>query len=214
MNPSISIIVPVYNVGAYLARCLDSVLAQTFQDFEIICVDDASTDNSYKILLEYAANDSRFLIFQNGHNGGLSYTRNVGLEKARGKYVYFLDSDDAIVPDCLKKIYDTAEAKDADIVAFGAIEKEEGKKDKLYSFLEEMCNKVWDGRNLFVELHGTINYIGPVPFNLWRKSFLAQFKLKFYEGIYHEDNLFSFFCPDIRSKGRLYSRFVLSLLPS
>lgn len=96
------------------------MLAQTFQDFEIICVDDASTDNSHEILLEYAAMDSRFQILRNGHNGGLSYTRNVGLEKARGKYVYFLDADDAIVPDCLKKVYDAAETTDAYIVDFGA----------------------------------------------------------------------------------------------
>lgn len=188
----LSIIIPVYNVDLYLTRCLDSVLAQTFQDFEIICIDDASTDDSYRILREYAEKDSRIRILRNEQNKGLSYTRNTGLEHAQGEYVYFLDSDDAITPDCIAKISGVAEDTDADIVVFGAIEKEGEKQISVYTFPNEVCNRIWDGKKLFTVLHKTIGFVPPVQFKLWRRDFLAKAGLRFYEGIYHEDELFYF----------------------
>ena len=98
--PLISVIVPVYNVAPYLRDCLDSVLRQKFGDFELICVDDGSTDGSSVILGEYAEKDMRVHIVRRA-NGGLSAARNSGLEVAVGEYVYFLDGDDSIVPDAL-----------------------------------------------------------------------------------------------------------------
>lgn len=192
MNPAITIIVPVYNVETYLRRCLDSVMAQTFTDFEVICIDDASTDSSFKILCEYAGRDNRFQLLQNERNRGLSFTRNVGLRHAKGKYVYFLDSDDDIVPECLELAQIAAESTDAEIVFWGYRDKKGDEKENLFPIAGYICGKIWNGRELFVEL-GKIPYVmSPVQFKLWRKSFLEQFGLQFYEGIYHEDILFSF----------------------
>lgn len=95
--PVVSVIIPVYNTEAYLPRCLDSLLAQTYTDFEIICVDDGSTDNSGRICDEYARKDSRIRVVHIP-NGGVSNARNTGLELARGEYILFVDSDDWVEP--------------------------------------------------------------------------------------------------------------------
>lgn len=112
MTPFFSIIVPVYNVAPYLRECLDSVLAQTFADWECICVDDGSTDGSGGILDEYAAKDSRFRVFHQT-NAGVSAARNKGLDEISASigeeigYVWFVDSDDSINPDSLFWLHDT-----------------------------------------------------------------------------------------------------------
>ena len=100
MSPAFSIIIPVYNVAPYLRECLDSVLAQTFTDWECICIDDGSTDGSGAILDEYAAKDSRFRVFHQ-QNAGVSAARNKGLDEAQGEWVCFVDGDDAIAPNWL-----------------------------------------------------------------------------------------------------------------
>ena len=97
----ISIIVPVYNVEKYLSRCVDSILNQTFTDFELILVDDGSTDNSAKICDEYAEKDCRIKVIHK-ENGGVSSARNVGLENAVGEYIMFCDSDDFVDKDWIK----------------------------------------------------------------------------------------------------------------
>ncbi len=94
---TISIIVPVYNTGKYLRRCLDSILAQTFEDFEIICVDDHSTDDSCEIIKEYAQKDRRVVELENPEKGVCS-ARNFGIDNARGEYIGFIDSDDFVQP--------------------------------------------------------------------------------------------------------------------
>ena len=93
MTPKISVIIPVYNTEKYLHRCIDSVLAQTYQDFELLLIDDGSKDSSGAICDEYAAKDTRVRVFHK-ENGGVSDTRNYGLDLAQGKYLMFLDSDD------------------------------------------------------------------------------------------------------------------------
>lgn len=115
--PAISIIIPVYNVEKYLRRCLDSVLGQTFADWQAICVNDGSPDGSAAILSEYAARDSRFVIV-NKENGGLSDARNAGLPHATGQYVMYLDSDDFIHPQTMEIAHFLASRDDADIVSF------------------------------------------------------------------------------------------------
>ena len=97
----VSIVVPVYNVERYLARCLDSCLIQTFSDIEIICVNDGSTDSSLEILQAYANLDSRVKIITKD-NGGLSSARNVGIENAVGEYILCVDSDDYISSTTIK----------------------------------------------------------------------------------------------------------------
>lgn len=115
--PKISIIVPVYNVERFLARCLDSVLRQTYRDFEIICVNDGSTDNSLGILELYQKKDKRLYIL-NQENQGSSVARNNGLKLASGEFVYFLDSDDAIHPQCMEVVLGIAEKYSAELVCF------------------------------------------------------------------------------------------------
>lgn len=102
METLISIIIPVYNVEKYLQDCVDSVRKQTYKNLEIILIDDGSTDNSGKMCDEYKKQDARIKVFHKS-NGGLSDARNLGLEKATGQYVYFLDSDD-ILPQCAIEI--------------------------------------------------------------------------------------------------------------
>ena len=117
MAPKISIIIPMYNVEKYLRRCLDSVKNQTFQDWQAICVDDGSPDNSGKIAESYAADDKRFVVVHK-ENGGLSDARNAGMPKATGEYIMFLDSDDFIHPQTMEIAYSLAQRNNSDIVSF------------------------------------------------------------------------------------------------
>ena len=103
MNSLVSIIVPVYNAEKYLPRCIDSILGQSFSDFELLLINDGSKDNSGKICDGYAANDSRVRVFHK-ENGGASAARNYGLDNATGKYVCFVDADDWVDKDYLKQL--------------------------------------------------------------------------------------------------------------
>lgn len=114
MNPIISIIVPVYNVEEYLQRCIDSILNQSFKNFELILVNDGSTDNSLKICKEYLLNDPRVKII-NKENGGLSSARNAGINIAKGRYIGFVDSDDWINKEMYKILYELCEKNNSDI---------------------------------------------------------------------------------------------------
>ena len=111
----VSVIIPVYNVERYLARCLDSVIAQTYRDIEIICVNDGSTDGSAAILDDYARRDSRIRIVTQP-NGGLSAARNSGLEIFRGDWVVFVDSDDWIPPYAIETFLKAGEESGAPVV--------------------------------------------------------------------------------------------------
>lgn len=115
--PAISIIIPVYNVEKYLRRCLDSVLNQTFADWQAICVNDGSPDNSAAILEEYAARDKRFVVVTQ-KNGGLSDARNTGMKYATGEYIMYLDSDDFIHPQTMEIAHYMARRDGTDIVSF------------------------------------------------------------------------------------------------
>lgn len=115
--PAISIIIPVYNVEKYLRRCLDSVLNQTFSDWQAICVNDGSPDGSDKILAEYVSRDKRFVIV-NKENGGLSDARNAGMKYATGDYIMYLDSDDFIHPQTMEIAHYMAVRDGSDIVSW------------------------------------------------------------------------------------------------
>lgn len=114
MAPALSIIVPVYNAEKYLCKCIDSILEQTFADFELILVDDGSRDASGAICDRYAARDGRVKVIHK-ENGGISSARNAGLESARGGYVGFVDSDDWIAPEMYRRLYESAFGAHADI---------------------------------------------------------------------------------------------------
>lgn len=115
MNPKISIIIPVFNQEKYLARCLDSILAQTFEDFEVVCVDDHSSDLSMEILSEYVKKDSRVVKLENPGKGVCS-ARNFGIDNARGEYIGFVDSDDFIQPQMYEYLLKALTENNCDMV--------------------------------------------------------------------------------------------------
>lgn len=117
MKPKISIIIPMWGVEKYLRRCLDSVLNQTFTDWQAICVDDGGPDKSGEIAEEYAARDKRFIVLHK-ENGGLSDARNYGMPYATGDYIMYMDSDDFIHPQTMEIAYDIAKKNKSDIVSF------------------------------------------------------------------------------------------------
>lgn len=141
----ISIIVPVYNVEKYLHKCLDSILAQTFKEFEVILVDDGSSDNSGKICDEYAKKDSRVKVFHK-ENAGVSSARNLGLKEASGEWIVFIDSDDYISKDFLECDYSTT----ADVIqkSYDIINEDSG-----LSTLHKVTNKIIEDKEEFYRFY-------------------------------------------------------------
>ena len=127
MYPKISIIVPVYKVEQYLPKCIDSILSQTFTDFEVLLINDGSPDNSGKICDEYALNDSRIKVFHK-ENGGVSSARNFGIDNARGEWITFIDSDDYIQSGYIEGLYaPIAQGEVVDFVHGGCVNVKDGK---------------------------------------------------------------------------------------
>lgn len=194
---SVSVIIPVYNVESYVAECLESVLRQNFESFEIICVDDCSQDSSMEIVRDYAQKDKRIEIITHSCNQGLAAARNTGIKNAKGKYILFVDSDDKIIPGTLSELFVFAEENSADIVYFDykkiyecemELSQDKSKKN-CYDYLG-----IYSGREFFCLLAREKNLKIEVWRQLFRKDFLLQNDIRFYEGILHEDNLFSFIC--------------------
>lgn len=184
-----SVVIPVYNVEQYLKDCLDSVLHQTFVDWEAICVNDGSTDQSLTILEEYASQDGRFKII-NQSNGGLSSARNSGLKAVGGEYVVFLDSDDWLEENALEIM--SKKLNGEDLLCFSGrrfLEEEDMYRDPDVllerSYLSGMDyyneNALWPRDFAFV----------CVVLRAYKRTFLTQTGLWFKEGILHEDNLFT-----------------------
>lgn len=113
-----SIIIPVYNVQNDIGNCLDSILAQSYPNFEVLCIDDGSTDRSRQVIQKYAKKDKRIRCFHH-ENKGVSYTRNIGIHKARGMYIWFVDADDWVEPNALGCIADEIKKHKSDILVFG-----------------------------------------------------------------------------------------------
>lgn len=118
--PKVSVVIPVYKVEAYLNRCVDSVLAQTLKDLEIILVDDGSPDNCPQICDNFTQIDSRIQVIHK-ENGGLASARNAGMKIATGKWLFFLDSDDWLEPDGMERLYEVGERYQVDFVRYRAI---------------------------------------------------------------------------------------------
>ena len=114
-TPKISVLVPIYNVEKYLRQCLDSLVGQTLQEIEIICINDGSTDSSPEIIQEYAQNDSRVKVITK-KNSGYGDSMNRGLAKASGEYIGILESDDFLEKNAFERLYRLAKKHDADVV--------------------------------------------------------------------------------------------------
>ena len=118
--PKVTVIVPVYNTEKYLPRCVESLMAQTLKELEIIFVDDGSTDSSGRLCDEYASKDNRIHVIHKP-NGGVAAARQTGLEAAAGKYVIWADSDDWVEVDMYEKLYQKAQSAQADLTVCGFI---------------------------------------------------------------------------------------------
>lgn len=121
-TPFFSIVMPVYNVASYLPQTIESILSQTFSDFELILVNDCSPDNSAEICNRYAESDGRIQVICLSENGGASHARSVGLQKVQGKYVLFADSDDTLSAELLQIAYTAVQKTYADVIMFNAVE--------------------------------------------------------------------------------------------
>lgn len=184
-----SIIIPVYNVERYLKECLDSVLNQTFPDWEAVCINDGSTDGSADILNEYASKDERFIIITQS-NEGLSSARNAGMKAAKGEYVLFLDGDDWLEPDALAIISENLDGEDM-LCFSGHRYFEETKSFNTADVLpEKNYPSGMDYYNENALLQRDFAFVC-VVLRAYKRSFLMESVLGFKEGICHEDNLFT-----------------------
>lgn len=136
--PKVSVIVPIYNVEKYLARCLESLINQTLEDIEIICVNDGSTDNSADILAKFAEKDERIKIITQV-NSGLSEARNAGISASTGKFIAFLDSDDFVDLDFYEALYNSAIKNNCDIACGNIIRENNKKKRKPFINYDKEC---------------------------------------------------------------------------
>lgn len=191
--PKISIIVPVYNAERYLKPCVNSILAQTFRDFEVLLIDDGSTDLSGSICDGYADADNRVRVLHKP-NGGVSQARNDGIMRATGEYLAFSDSDDTVAPDWLETLYQKAEQTNADLVVCNFYTVSAfGKEARRHAFAE---GEVLEGETLKNRLYqavATCNDVG--LYSLWNKLFRADVVrasgLSFQKGMsFGEDMLF------------------------
>ena len=180
----ISVIVPVYNAEKYLSRCIDSILNQTYKDFELILINDGSKDKSIDILRKYENIDNRIKVIYNSNNG-VSKTRNIGVRLAQGEYIQFIDSDDFIDENMFEYNINTIEQENADIVMTGFyldIESKKGIDTVLQTFEKSISIGSKDiAKNLINRLNGT--YINSPVNKLYKKSIIVDNNILMNENI-------------------------------
>ena len=168
-SDGISVIVPVYNAEKYIGRSIESILSQTFDNFEIVIIDDGSTDKSGEICDFYAQKDSRVRVIHK-ENGGGSLARKIGIDEARGKYIMFMDSDDAFVKSAFEKAHQTIKEQEVDIVQFGFY-----KTDSVENAMPVGSGEVktFDGRDALLQI---MTKKSPNLFNnlFWCKIYKAE----------------------------------------
>lgn len=181
----ISIIIPMYKVEAFIEKCLLSCLHQDLpnNEYEIICVNDGSPDRSAEIVREFAKIHKNITVIDR-ENGGLSAARNTGLKHAKGEYVWFVDSDDWIKENSLAAVYERCKEGELDMLRICAADMIGDEAKRRFSYQDEA--KVMAGRDI---LRNGIAFCA--PFSIYRRQFLIDNDLWFYEGIYHEDNEFT-----------------------
>jgi len=186
----ISVIVPIYEAEKYLRQCLDSLLAQTLKDIEIICINDGSTDDSLKILEEYAKIDSRIKIFSK-KNEGAGAARNLGLKYSNGDYIIFFDSDDYMKNTALEKLYNNAQKTGADIVICNTefINQDTGEKQKRDVIKKDLLanKKVFSPQEISPHI---FQFCVGWPWDkLYKASFIKETKLQF-QNLRHSNDIF------------------------
>lgn len=176
-----SFIVPVYNTSKYLKKCLDSLVKQTFKDFEIIIVNDGSTDNSSNIISKYQDTYKNIKVISQ-KNQGLSMARNNGVKEANGEYLIFIDSDDYVEKNLLKEV--DKEIKDAEVLRYQVISEDEDGSNKI-DFNEEAFDMV-NGYQAFKFL-SNYHFVEPAWCYVFKKDYYVDNKFSFKKGVYHED---------------------------
>lgn len=197
-QPTVSVIIPVFNTARWLPECLESVLNQTLKDIEVICVDDCSTDpECRRIILDYQHKDSRIIPLFLEKNGKQGIARNRGFAIARGRYAYFLDSDDYILPETLEKAYDAAEKNALDVLFFDydnifdeSLQNPVTVSRQRPENEEEYAGSVISGEKLLEEFLSHNAWICYVQKQFWRTEYLRENDVHF---LYceHEDEYFS-----------------------
>ena len=183
MKPLLTVVIPVYNVEKYLKRCVESVLVQGWHNYDIILVDDGSTDKSPQICDDYVkAYD--FISVIHKENRGLSEARNTGISQAKGEYVYFPDSDDWIEPDTFIALAEELESQKFDIISFNR-EFVKGEEDAIVS--DPLVTKVFEGKDGFVQMlkHSYITEFANDK--IYKKSLFVDNNISFPKGKYYED---------------------------
>jgi glycosyltransferase involved in cell wall biosynthesis len=184
----ISVIIPVYNVEQYLRECLDSVITQSYNDYEVICINDGSTDGSMAILQEYAKKYPRISLIDQA-NKGLSAARNAGIHAATGDCICLLDSDDYLEPDSLDIL--AKNTNDEDLICFnGRRFFEDGRTEEPDKGISAEFSKGWDYYKQYALVSRKFHFVCTV-LRMYRRNFLLKNNLMFSEGIFHEDNLFT-----------------------
>lgn len=190
----VSVIIPVYNTEPYLAECLDSVLTQSLEDIEVICVDDGSTDGSLMIMEEYARRDERLSVLNAGGRG-VGFARNLALARASGEYVAFVDSDDHIHRDMLQQMYDLAVSDSTD-VAICMIEQFNDSPGELFApckWDKNFPTALDDWAFTWIDITDVLFSVRFVCTNkIYRRKFLLDNDVKFPVGIYFEDMIFTY----------------------
>ena len=189
----VSVIIPVYNAEKYIRECLDSLLCQTYPDFEIICVDDGSQDRSLEILRKYEEQDSRIKVLtQRNQYAGVA--RNAGMERAQGKYLLFLDADDFFCEDMLEQAVREAEKRDTEILVFDAYKYDNLNrkvKNESWSFL--VADIFGDGIKAAAEIADVVfQFTSPSPCKLFLKEFIDKNEIRFQEIKRANDLFFTF----------------------
>ena len=187
----LSIIIPVYNTEQYLQECLDSICEQNFEDIQIICVNDCSTDNSFNILQQYKEHCNFVEVHCNSGNRGLSYARNKGMKYANGEYIMFVDSDDYIAHNILHELFYEIKHKDADVMLFDVQEVGNNVYDKDKRIRKQLYADA-RGIQFFSDLVKHDEMFAGAWSGIYKREFLEQINLRFIEGILHEDIPFMF----------------------
>lgn len=174
---NVSVIVPVYNVEDYLEKCLESLVNQDFENYEIIIVNDGSPDNSQHIIDKYVKNYPNLIRGYKKENGGLSSARNYGIKKAKGEYIVFVDSDDYVTQNYLSALYNEATSKDYDIVACNIIKKNNSNEEVLKCYIDKNNTPT---KNLLLSLPTACNKI-------YKIKLFVENKIYYPEKIFYED---------------------------
>ena len=190
----VSVIIPVYNVEKYLEQCIDSVLNQTYNNLEIILIDDCSKDESFNICQNKAQIDNRIMVLQNKENKGLSFTRNRGIIHAKGKYIYFLDSDDYVQEDLFQSIIPFMEKNNLEMCYFSAqvFIDGEGLSWNMNTYIKKGKYKIDNGKNILKSLNKNNEYSPSNCIFITKTDLITNNGITYREGIIYEDNFFAF----------------------